>query len=212
MIGLIFGANRPTVDLAGVRYLVTNQPIRGENLSIAYQRYPTFISENKQAFPRAFLTRRVRTFDDPNMVLKTVATGGANLRDVALLEQQVDPLPYPPDDGAGTVSDIQDSPGKYRMTTNAPASRQLVLTETYHPQWKCTIDGNPAKIYQTDYFFMSVRVPPGAHEVRWWFEPTRFKQGLAVTLASSIFVLAAIGTSRILRRRRLKKAGSVSRS
>ena len=122
---------------------------------------------------------------------------------MALVEQPLEPLPaFAPETPPGKIFNVRDLPGKYWMHVRVPAARQLVLTETYHPQWRCAIDGKEVPVYLTDYTFMSVRVPPGEHEVRWWFEPTRFKQGLAVTLAGLAVTLALLVLAAYLRRRK----------
>ena len=207
----VWGKNRRVADLVGTKYVVTNVPWRGGNLRPAYQKEPVYITENLQAFPRAFLAREVHVLEDPNAVFAEVAGGRRNLRDVALLEEPVPPLPRDPSDGPpGRVSITGDLPGRYRMHISAPGWRQLVLTETHHPQWKCTIDGKTVPVYLTDYAFMSVRVPPGEHEVLWWFEPTRFKQGLIVSLVALGLTFGTLGFSlfRLLRRRSAPAGGA----
>ena len=194
--------DRRFIDLMGVRYMVMNRELRGENIRTIYAKDPIFISENQQAFPSAFLTRKIQVFKDPNDIFKEIATGQKNLLDVALLEEEISPLTDSPAEPPGKVFDIQDTPGRYSMHTEATGARQLVLIETYHPQWKCTVDGDQVSIALTDYNFMSVRVPPGKHEVKWWFEPTRFKQGLVVTCASSLIVLMFLTGSWFIKARK----------
>ena len=200
--------NRRIMNLLGIRYLVTNNPVRGNNTQLAYRKGDVYITENQSAFPLAFLARRLRVFDDPNEVFREITRGDLNLRDVALLEEQIAPLP-PVDpntdtEKAGTVVHVSDLPGEYLIRTSADGPRQLVLTETHHPQWRCTIDGTATPVYLTNYTFMSVRVPPGEHEVRWWFEPVQFKRGLTVTLAALILTAGAFAFAgvRYYRRRR----------
>ncbi len=95
------------------------------------------------------------------------------------------------------------------MHVSAGGWRQLVLTETHHPQWRCTIDGSEVPVYLTDYAFMSVRVPPGEHEVAWWFEPIRFKQGMVVSLIAASLTFGLLGFSWF---RSIRKRGTERRS
>ncbi|MHC4294865.1 MAG: hypothetical protein ACYSTL_04705, partial [Planctomycetota bacterium] len=199
--------NRRIGNLLGVRYAVDNKLIRSRGVRLVYKKDPVYISEDSDAFPLAFLARKVRVFDDPKELFRELAAGNSNLRDIALLEQEIAPLGetademHQPDE---EVAFILDTPGKYVMRTCAGGPRQLVLTETYHPQWRCTIDGVEAPVYLTDFTFMSVRVPPGEHEIRWWFEPTRFRQGLAVSTSTFALIVGLAGLSAFKRRRRQK--------
>ena len=203
MILAAWSRNRRIGNLLGVRQIVTNRPIKGPNLKASYWNNPVFLTENQDAFPLAFLAPRVRVFDDPNAMFAELAAGRENLRDVALLEDQVEPLrgSNGKSQQRGEILDIQDVPGRYLMRTKTSHPQQLVLTETYHPQWKCTIDGTEVQVYLTNYAFMSVRVPPGMHQVKWWFEPTRFKQGLAITVGSSAITLVLLVLGYFRRRR-----------
>ncbi|NQU74906.1 MAG: YfhO family protein [Planctomycetes bacterium] len=202
---LAWRGNRRVLDLLGVRYFVTNRPFGvGPNLRPAYSKGPVFITENTQAFPHAFLTGRTLTFDDPNELFNELAGGHEDLKTVALIEQPAGAFDgFPASAGADEgVFDVKDLPGQYRMRTRAAGARQLVMTETYHPQWRCTIDGEQTPVQRTNYMFMSVRVPSGEHEILWRFEPVQFKRNLAVTLVGLCFVLGALGLSTILRWRK----------
>jgi len=203
LIGLLWRRCPRLLNLGGIRYIVADGPIKAGPIRPVRQGDGWCISENTQAFARAFLTRQVRTFDDPNALLAEILMGKTDLSDVALFEQPVDPLPPvgPTDRARGEVADVRSEPGWFEMRTRAPGPRQLVLTETYHPQWRCTIDGAPTPVYLTDWTFMSVRVPAGEYQIRWWFEPTRFKRGLAITVTALVLVVGTLGANWIVTRR-----------
>jgi len=196
--------------LEGVRYLICDFPVRGPGVKTVLQDGEAFVIEDSSALPRAFLARQVEVLQDPNLVWEKIVGLRRNasdlvpdLADVALLEQSVEPLPPvtgPPD--PNEIPSIErPAPSRLLIRTKAPGPRQLVLTETYNPEWKCRIDGQMTPVYLTDYSFMSVRVPGGEHEVLWWYEPAGFKMGLAVTAAACALVAGAFGVRWLLRRR-----------
>ena len=52
------------------------------------------------------------------------------------------------------------------ISVNAPADGYLVLTDTFYPGWKATVDGFAAEILPAFGAFRSVRVSKGSHTVR----------------------------------------------
>jgi hypothetical protein len=64
----------------------------------------------------------------------------------------------------------------------------LVLSEPFSPGWRCTADGNEAKIYAADAMFRAVPVAAGAREV----ERRYFPPGLAGGLIIFVLTLGAI--------------------
>jgi hypothetical protein len=196
-------------DLVGAKYLVIDQEIPSfQGMPVAYRKNGVVIYENPQAFPLAFLARQVAGAGTPDQVMGEMLNGKADLRDVALVEQDPSPLPAPrPDQPPGAVLGFEPSQGEYRMRTRTEGAQQLLLTVTYHPEWRCAVDGQEAPIAETDFGFMSVRVPAGEHEVRWWFDPVRSRQGLAGTIVGAVIAMGVLVAVPILRRRSAPKAG-----
>ena len=44
----------------------------------------------------------------------------------------------------------------------------MVLTDSFYPTWKATIDGKGTKIYRTDYNFRGIIVPAGNHKIEFY--------------------------------------------
>jgi len=207
MIGLLWSALRSgtmrLANLAGVRYFVADRPIKTATITPVFQGVHGVVSENSQAMPRAFLTRQTQTISDPNALLIEILKGTSDLSDVAFLEEPADSLPttQAADVPRGEVLDLKADVSRYTMRVRAPAPRQLVLTETYHPEWQCTVDGNPVRVQLTDWTFMSVRVPAGEHNVEWRYEPARFRMGLRITVVT-LFLVVGVCSAAHMRGRR----------
>jgi len=203
LLKVLWGRNRRAMNLAGVRYVVITAPDPKQRLQSAFQDDRVAIIENSQAMPRAFLAREVRVAPDPNAILAEITAGKSDLLDVAWLEQPVEPLPPVTSGPAdrGTVEVASADPGRLVMRTQSNAPRQLVLTETYHPEWQCKVDGKPVPIVRTDYNFMSVRLSGKGHQVEWWYEPTQFRRGLAITLTTLALIVGVLSILAFVERR-----------
>src|SRR3989344_7204261 len=70
----------------------------------------------------------------------------------------------------------------------------VVLKQTYHPNWRATIDGKPAQSFTVFPFFIATPVTPGTHEVVFSYEPSGLKIILLITefLFIALFMINAI--------------------
>jgi hypothetical protein len=203
--GLVFSGRFPRLlHLAGVRYLVMSEGTVPPDTAVQCRDGPVSVVENPSAMARAFLARQTAVVEDANLIIGELAAGKTDLADVAFLEQPVEALPpvAGPRDAGETLSIDQPEPSRYVLRTQAPAPRQLVLTETYHPEWTCTIDGQRTEVHLTDYTFMSVRVPAGEHAVEFRYEPASFNRGLLVTAVACAALVGAMMTGWLLNRGR----------
>ncbi|MGH9840879.1 MAG: YfhO family protein, partial [Blastocatellia bacterium] len=66
---------------------------------------------------------------------------------------------------------------RIELTTENPQNGFLVLSETYYDGWEARIDGQPAKIYRTDYTLRGVAVPAGRHGIEFVYRPRTLRLG-----------------------------------
>ena len=72
----------------------------------------------------------------------------------------------------------------------------LVLTDTYYPGWKATVDGVPTPVLRADLYFRAVPLPAGEHEVTFQYRPFSVKLGCSLGLASwALWMLVTIVAS-----------------
>lgn len=62
----------------------------------------------------------------------------------------------------------------------------VVLKQSYHPNWRVTIDGEPAQAFTVFPFYVAASLPSGTHEVIFSYEPSRLKM---ILLAAEFFFL-----------------------
>jgi uncharacterized membrane protein YfhO len=70
----------------------------------------------------------------------------------------------------------------------------LVVTDTFEPSWRASVDGAPAPILRANAMFRAVRVSAGEHEVVFRYLPTSFVVGSILSLlaiASGIGLILA---------------------
>lgn len=57
------------------------------------------------------------------------------------------------------------------VTTSFTTPKFLVYNDSYHPQWRVSVNGRPAELVRANYAFKGVWVPAGTHQVHFDFEP-----------------------------------------
>jgi hypothetical protein len=181
-----------------------------------------WLYENVDVTPRAFLVQNVSAAPaDDEAAIRQLA--GLDLTRDALVDvaagaltpvSSAGPAPGGPSGGPSgghsggptrRAQIVRYSPRELEIQTEADAASLLVLTDSYYPGWRASVDGRPATVLRTNVLFRGVPVPAGEHRVRLWFDPLSVRLGLAL---STITLLANGAAVLIYGRRRRSAAGS----
>jgi hypothetical protein len=153
---------RPDPTLLGllnVRYLVSAFEQDTPGLLQRSHINGTWIYENQQALPRAWLQA-------------LSATTGDEIYSVEALD-------WSPNRIAVTLPVLEAEPGDHR----------LVLSELYYPGWQVTVDGAPARIEPEAGLLRSVIVSTGSREVVFSFRPLSLYIGVGAAALGWLLVL-----------------------
>jgi hypothetical protein len=151
------------------------------------------IYENLNVMPRAWLTSQVQSAQ-PEQILAAVKTSKLpngetfNPRSTALIEEPIDFAAQIPDPNA-TVQVKFPTETQVRLQTHSSQPSFLVLSDVFYPGWEAHIDGKPAHIFQTNYIFRGLQLPPGDHTVSFSFRPKSFAIGCGIAGASFALLL-----------------------
>ncbi len=90
----------------------------------------------------------------------------------------------------------QWAPGAIRIAIAGrdSAITHLLVSENWYPDWRATVDGKAAQLYQADGSLIGLPLPPGASEVVLRFESAGYRLGKGVSL---IALLLALGLGAI---------------
>jgi hypothetical protein len=180
-LGLVNRATDTAVPLS--RMLTTSrwQAVERTSSGVVY--------ENQQAMPRTWLVPETMVLP-PAQILQAIRT--SRLPDgrpyvpekVALVEDATAGFRaamLQPTDVAEIVA-VGDTRAVVKTRTNTPAF--LVLSDVFYPGWQVRLDGQPAKIFPTNYVQRGVPVPAGEHLVEFRFRPLSFRLGVGITMAA----------------------------
>ena len=154
-------------DLLNVRFILSFDELSSEKLVPVFGEGKTILYENIQAFPRAYLAESVVRAEDKQQAIELLFDETVDLQKTAVVYDTIGIGEVPiEDDENAAILDYSSS--RIRIQVNASADRLLVLSDSYYPSWRATIDGEDTKIYKTNYAFRGVVVPEGDHTVEFF--------------------------------------------
>jgi membrane protein YfhO len=192
------------LGLLGVKdLLATPSDTPLPNLDTTYSGPDGRIYTNPYAVPRAFVVGRQEVAGDGDAALAAVTAQGFEATHAAVTEEPVAGVPRGPggaSSGSARIVSYEDA--HVVLEADAPGPSLLVLTDSYAPGWKATVDGRSVPIHRVDYLLRGVQAGPGSHRVEFRYEPSAWRIGLAIS-AISLLVLLALLAYGLVRRRNL---------
>ncbi len=82
-----------------------------------------------------------------------------------------------------------DNPNIVTIESSAPVDGWVVLSDTWFPGWRASIDDEPVEIYRADFLFRAVRVPAGEHYIRFEYRPVSFQIGLYLSILACCLIM-----------------------
>ena len=80
----------------------------------------------------------------------------------------------------------RSDPGLIEVKATAERYRFLVVNEGWADGWRAELDGATAQIYRVNYVVQGVVVPVGEHTIRLIYDPSAFRWGVGISLASLV--------------------------
>jgi hypothetical protein len=157
------------------------------------------VYENMTNYGPAWFVEKVITVEIPDQALDTI--GKIPTDRVAVIEKKdapyLTPVSAEPLDSAETIRLIYHDNRKMVYEAYAKAPRFAVFSEIYYPKgWEATIDGKPTPIFHTNFVLRGLIVPPGKHQIVFFFNPVHLKRfawiSFSASLLTLIFVLYAL--------------------
>jgi len=197
----VVDAASPVLRLIGARYLISRAAVNAPDFRPAGDFVGYRIFENPRAFPRFFLTGRVRVARDLRESAAWLHAADFDPA-VAIVEapyRAFDSLPGTAT--AGRVEVLSYAPTYIVLATHSAAPALLVGTDTWYPGWQAWVDGAPARIYAADVAFRGIRLPAGDHRVEMRFAPrilwiSGLVSALALAAALAGLLKCALSVSR----------------
>ena len=196
----------PYLDLCGVRFLLSIQPLEGIGERVGPQlrgpRGEFFVYERPTALPRAFCVPGLEVLPDDDAVVNA-------LTDVALVpRRQV--FVCATDPGAPAARRVSppmaprgvhfavDTPTRIELQIDAGDEPWLVLADTFLPGWTATVDGEDVPLHRGNHWQRLVEVPTRSCRVVFSYDAPGLSAGVWFAAAAGL----ALGLLAVLARKR----------
>lgn len=170
--------------------------IRGQMQNVQIPVVKTYVYENRGVLPRAMWVGQAKLMEGKteDEILEEVLGEDFDPKEEVVLEEKV-PLEVRPPGNQGRAEIKSYKEQMVEVETESEKDGFLVLSDTYYPGWKATVDGSSTKIYRANFDFRTVGVPAGRHLVKFTFEPTYWRLGLWISAGTLAVVLLGLGYS-----------------
>lgn len=188
-------AQKRLFDILGIKYVLDKddnpkkswepQPWRfpEERFTLVWQKGKWKVYENKDALPRAFLVGDYVVEKEKEKIIEKLFAHDFNPKEKLVLEEE--PSDFKVDRNAtGSAKIVSYAPNEVAIKTQTSKNMLLFLSDNFYPGWKALLDGKEAKILRANYTFRAVAIPSGEHSTIFSYEPSSFKAGLAISVAS----------------------------
>lgn len=167
-------------ELLGRKYYVARQPPAAGDPTVVFQGASGIkVFELRHAMPRAWTVHRVIPAASKREIAAMVEKPGFDFAAAAPMTGQIPALVQ-----------CQDAPPRWlsrssltlELEVRMACKGMLVVSETWAPGWRVTIDQRPAEYHEVFGMIRGVVVPEGTHRVRMTYAPKSVYLGACLTL------------------------------
>jgi hypothetical protein len=176
----------PITDLAAMKYACCLPSPRSNRWK---EVEPEGHFVNEKAYPRAFLVGGARLASSAQEALAMILNGRVDPQKEVLLEHS--PIPFegkPAFLGAAEITRYEDN--RVDLHFSAPQSCYLLLSDTFFPGWKASLNTKTVPIFRADAAFRAVYIPSaGEHHVEMVYRPIWLYTGVAVSFPAWVLLV-----------------------
>jgi hypothetical protein len=184
------------LDLLGVRHVVVAsemqshlQYLRASGLRVVLQDHGVFVLANPTALPRAFAAASVVEGPGLPSDLGLSPRAAVTTTDAELLRRAEElgiagaraPRFRKLDERPTSVAITASGHARVEIQATLNEAAVVVLADTWHPDWKATVGGDPVPVARVDEVLRGIALPAGEHHVVLEYTPRTLPAALLVS-------------------------------
>jgi hypothetical protein len=186
--------NMADLNMLNVKYITYNHSLPYPNLKTVYDKKHHVVMENTTVLPKAFFVDSVITASSPRQAINKINSASFDPAKWAVVESKKRPAAQK--DSTASVRVTSYSANKVTLKTSRHKPGFMVLSEIYYPAgWQAKINGQPARIYKTNFILRGIEVPAGSHQITFTFAPATARWGKRLSLIGNLLLLCMLITA-----------------
>jgi hypothetical protein len=166
-----------------------NQP----GLEIAYTGRKNWIYKNNNVLPRAFIVPKYEMIKGKDQIIQRLKDFNFHPAQYVILSETIPGVISSSSDSIiGSAKIINYTPNRVTIETEQKNGGFLVLSENFHPNWHCKVDGKLTKIYPAYHTFRTVYLSAGNHKVEFYYYSKIYNVGLLINIITSLFCIGVV--------------------
>ena len=150
------------------------------------------LAENGNALPRAYVVHQVESVQDEATALNRLAAPDFDPTRTVLVSETVQ-AGHPTTSGTSAQAAIVAyAPERVQVRVTSPAPGWLVLTDSWYPGWRATVNGHSSAVLRANVLVRAVAVPAGDSDVIFTFRSTTQRLGAALSVLGVLACGAAV--------------------
>jgi hypothetical protein len=178
------------VSLFNAKYILSWWPIHHPDLREVFRSGKTIVYLNQRVFPRCFVVPHSLVIPDDDEAVRFLFSEKFSPGETVVLSQ-------PPEEEVKEVANASQNAlvelKKYNFTeillrVKIDSPGFLVISDTYYPGWKASVDGKIGRVYRANLCQRAVYLDSGDHQVRIYFVPSSLTFGMLVSALSLLLI------------------------
>ncbi|OGG12808.1 hypothetical protein A3D77_07165 [Candidatus Gottesmanbacteria bacterium RIFCSPHIGHO2_02_FULL_39_11] len=150
----------PVSDLLGIKYLLSLTPVQSLKWEYVMRDGETYLYQNKDVLPRAYLAQTVFQKETDQDVMREVlnnknSDSAFSTENITLGSKSLTPSE------SAVIENYEEN--DIRIKVISGDTRMLVLTDPYYKTWKAFVDEKETQIFKVNFLFRGVVIPSGEH-------------------------------------------------
>jgi hypothetical protein len=184
----------PARRVWGVEYTIAAKPPSEGGQVVFHGASGINVYRHSEAFPRAWAVHELVQASNPEVGKRMIMEQASDFHHLAFL---LEPAPHLETCGAPDDVAVQEhAPNQVRIQAKMACKGMVILSDTFFPGWRASVDGASAPIYEVNAAMRGVIVPAGAHTLTFQYRPASVVWGALLTLLGigGAIALAMVGS------------------
>lgn len=145
------------------------------------------IYKNNNTLPRSFFVPNYEVINDKTKIIERLKDVDFDPQKYVIISKLIPDVMINGDSIVGSVKIVSYTPNRIILETEQNNNGFLVLSENFHPDWFCKVDGQLTKVYPAYHTLRAIYITEGKHTVEFYYYSKYYVLGRLITIMTILF-------------------------